>query len=214
MLDRISVNAVLKSIFGLMAGAVVVLLALSSWDSWSRLNTANQMANNAEATIHLFTALHNMRSDRSNTFREMNGERTNGPSPHLQKLRAAEQVGLQGSITALKLVEFPAGSTAVAEFEQNLRKLAALQKETESALSMPKAQRRAGLADEFVKHADGFIGQIERLSKQMGDMVRLRDGYVDQLIHLKDLAWVTRQNSGDAGSLVSNTLRRSSRLTS
>ena len=206
MLDRISVNAVLKSIFGLMAGAVVVLLAMSSWDSWTRLNTANQMANNAEATIHLFTALHNMRSDRSNTFREMNGERTSGPSQHLQKLRAAEQVGLQGSIGALKLVEFPAGSTAVAEFEQNMRKLAALQKETESALSMPKAQRRAGLADEFLKHADGFIVQIERLSKQMGDMVRLRDGYVDQLIHLKDLAWVTRQNSGDAGSLVSNTL--------
>ena len=206
MLDRISVNAVLKSIFGLMAGAVVVLLAFNAWDSWTRMKVTSRMATNAEASIHLFAALNGMRSDRSNTFREMSGERASGPSQHLQRIRAGELAGLQGALPALKAVEFSAGSTAFADYEQNYRKLTTLQKETEAALSMPKAQRRAGLADEFVKHTTAFIDQMELLSNQMAEMVRLKDSYVDQLMHLKTLAWVTRQNSGNAGMLVSNSL--------
>ena len=206
MLNRFSVNAILKSIFGLMVAAVVILLAFNAWDSWFRLKAANQMTNNSEAAIHLFAALHNMRSDRSNTNRELGGENVTGPSQHLPRLRVAEHAGLQGSLAALKLVEFPGSGTPVAEFEQNLSRLVALQKETAAALSSPKAQRRAGLADEFVKHTNTFLNQLELLSVQMVQLVRLKDGYVDQLMHLKDLVWATRQNSGDAAVLVSNSL--------
>jgi methyl-accepting chemotaxis protein len=206
MFNRLSVSVLLNSLFGLMATTIVVLLALGGWESWGRLKATNQIVNNAEASIHLFAALHNMRSDRSNTNRELTSEKTGSLSQNLRNLRAAEYAGLQGATKALKLVEFPAGSTAVSDFEQNMRKMIALQQETEAALSQPKAQRRAGLADEFVKHANAFIEQLEALSSQMVQLVKLKDAYVDQLMHLKDLTWAMRQNAGDAAVLVSNSL--------
>ena len=206
MLNRISVNAILKSMFGLMAMAVVTLLALSSWDSWTRLRDAAQMTNNADVAMHLFAALHNMRSDRSNTMRELGADRTGEPSDNLKRFRAGEMAGLQGALTSLRLVEFPAGSTAVAEFEKSVSRLIEFQQRANAALKLPKAQRPAGLADEFVKNINALIGQIEKLSSQMGQMMRLKDGYVDQLMHLKELAWAIRQSAGDASNTVSNSL--------
>jgi methyl-accepting chemotaxis protein len=204
MFDRISVNAILKSMFGLMAAAVVVLLCFGVWDSWSRLKATEQMTHNVEVAKHLFAALHNMRSDRSNTMRQLNDDKTSVPNPNLVRFRTGEMAGLNGALTALRQIEFPAGSTAVADFEKSLNRLAALHKEADAALRVPKAQRRAGLSDEFVKHINAFIVQIQRLSGQLNQMARLKDGYVDQLMHLKDLAWAMRQAAGDASNPVSN----------
>ena len=206
MLNRLSVNVLMNSVISLLAAALVVLLALGAWGSWSRLEISRRIASNAEASIHLFVALHNIRSDRSNTFRDLNNEKTGGPSGPLQKYRAADTAALQSALIALRSVDFPAGSTAIADFERNLSQLLALHKETSAALSLPKAQRRATLGSEYVKHVNGFIEQLEQLSSQMVQMVKLKDPYVDQLLHLKDLAWATRQNTGDAAVLVSNSL--------
>ena len=204
MFDRISVNVILKSMFGLMAAAVVVLLSLGAWDSWGRWKATSQMANTVDVSMHLFAALHNMRSDRSGTMRQLADEKTGAPNQNLLRFRAGEMAGLQGALTALRLVEFPTGSSAVADFEKSVNRLIALQKEADTALQLPKAQRRAGLSDEFVKHINTFIEQIERLSNQMNQMARLKDGYVDQLMHLKELAWAMRQAAGDASNTVSN----------
>ena len=43
MLNRLSVNALLKSVIALMAAAVIVMLALGSWDSWRRLQSVNRI---------------------------------------------------------------------------------------------------------------------------------------------------------------------------
>ncbi len=204
MFDRISVNVILKSMFGLMAAAVVILLSFGAWDSWSRWKATSQMTNTVDVSMHLFAALHNMRSDRSGTMRQLADEKTGAPNQNLLRFRAGEMAGLQGALTALRLVEFPTGSTAVADFEKSVNRLVALQKEADAALQLPKAQRRVGLSDEFVKHINTFIEQIERLSNQMNQMARLKDGYVDQLMHLKELAWAMRQAAGDASNTVSN----------
>ena len=87
-----------------------------------------------------------------------------------------------------------------------MSRLVEFQQQADAALKSPKAQRPAGLADEFVKNINAFIGQIEKLSSQMGQMMRLKDGYVDQLMHLKELAWAIRQSAGDASNTVSNSL--------
>ncbi len=206
MFNRITVNATLKSAIGMSAAAVVVLLALGAWESWSRLKATSKIVNNAEASIHLFAAQHNLRFDRASSFRDLNNEKAGGVSPAVQALRAAEAAAFEGALKALKLVELPAGSTAVADLEQTVRKLSALQQETASALSQPKAQRRAGLADEYSKLTSATIDQVGRLSGQLAQQLKLQDAYVDQLMQFKELGWTMREKSGDAAVLVTNSI--------
>ena len=67
MLNRISVNALLKSVIAIMALAVTVIFSLGAWESWSRLAAVNRIAAVADASGYMFTVLHNLRVDRSST---------------------------------------------------------------------------------------------------------------------------------------------------
>jgi len=206
MINRLSVSVLLKSTFGFAAAIIAVMLATGAWNSWDRLRATNKIANNAEASTHLFAALHNLRVDRSSSFRDLNNEKPIGLSPLLRSSRVAEVAAYEASLKALKAVEFPAGSTEVADLERSIRKMIELQKESEQALSVPKAQRRAGIAEEYFNVANSTIAQLERLSTQMVHAIKLQDAFVDQVMQLKQLAWTMRENAGDAAVFVSNAL--------
>ena len=206
MINRLSVSVLLKSTFGLAAAIIAVMLATGAWSSWDRLKITSKIVDNAEASTHLFAALHNLRVDRSSSFRDLNNEKPIGLSPLLRTTRAAEVAAYDASLKALKAVEFPAGSTAVADLERSIRKMIELQKESEQALSVPKAQRRAGIADEYFQVANTTVDQLDRLSTEMVQAIKLKDAFVDQVMQLKQLAWTMRENAGDAAVFVSNAL--------
>jgi hypothetical protein len=42
MLNRVTINALLRSVIGVLGAAVVIMLALSAWNSWSRLAVASR----------------------------------------------------------------------------------------------------------------------------------------------------------------------------
>jgi methyl-accepting chemotaxis protein len=204
MLNRITVSTILKSAIGTCVAAVVIVLGLGAWDSWSRFKAADKMVNNAEVSIHLFAAQHNLRFDRASIVRDLNNEAAIGVSSIVRALRNGEATAFDGASAALKLVVFPAGSTAIADFEQTVRKMRALQQEADAALSQPKAQRRAGIADEYSKGAIATIEQLGKLSSQLAQQLKLQDAYVDQLMQFKELGWTMREKSGDAAVAVNN----------
>ena len=89
MLNRLSVNALLKSIIVALSAVVVVVLSLGAWESWHRMAVASRIAAAAEASTHLFTALHNLRVDRSSTNRDLLSDRQlTELSPHVECERA------------------------------------------------------------------------------------------------------------------------------
>ena len=73
MLNRVSISALLKSVILVLCTSLVIILALGAWDSWQKVNTANRIAAVADASSHIFKALHNLRSDRSRTVRVVFG---------------------------------------------------------------------------------------------------------------------------------------------
>jgi methyl-accepting chemotaxis protein len=206
MFNRISVNALLKSVFGLMAAAIIVALAGGAWDSWGRLRTATRIANNAEASIYLFTGLHNLRFDRSFTARAVLSEQLNGFVPALTNARAAEVPALQAGLEALRNVDFPPGSTAIADLQAGFNRLLALHTETEAAVALPKAQRRADLADDMIKTSTALMETVDKISSELARMVKLQDPINDHLIELKQLAWAMRNAAGDSAMYVTFTL--------
>jgi len=205
MVSRLSVNALLKSVIAIMGAAVMIALLLSAWGSWNRLQITNQIAAAADSSKYLFTAMHNLRTDRGATRRDLLSDRqsVNGRLP---PLRAAEISALKSALVALEAVDFPDRQAVLSDLAQATRKLVALHDETMAAFTQPKAARRAGLAQEYVDHGTVVIEMIELLSSRLTRRVKLEDAFVDQLMEIRQLAWVTRVLGGDASAIMNNAL--------
>jgi methyl-accepting chemotaxis protein len=207
MLNRVSVNVILKSVITVLVTVIVCGLGAGAWESWSRLSATNRISAVAEATTHMFTALHNLRVDRASTFRDLIADRTHpGIAKQLKEARDAEMPALRAAVVALDKVPLPERTSVVADLAQRVKKLAALHEESEAAFPQPKAARRPTLAKEFFDEANALLETLDKLSARLTRFIKLEDGYVDQLMALKQFAWVVRNAGGDASVIISNTL--------
>jgi hypothetical protein len=207
MFEKLSANAILKSVIAALGAAIVFMLAMSAWSSWDRLRTAEHISNVAEASGYMFTALHNLRVDRAASYRDLLADKLSSAiEPILRESREAEMPALKSALTALNAADFPERQSALVAFEKAIKNLAALHEESAAALVRPKAERRAGLAKEIQAEATALIEMLEKLSAELNKSVKLADPFIDQLLELKQLAWVVRNAGGDASVLVSNKL--------
>ncbi|WP_342359517.1 methyl-accepting chemotaxis protein [Terrarubrum flagellatum] len=206
-MKKLSVGALLKGVTIPLAAAVVACFAYGSWVSWDKLKQAGRMGGVAEASSHLFTALHNLRVDRSSTTRDLQADKQlTGLSEVLQAARDADMPALKASVVALRAVAFPDQQMVVADLDARVKKLAALQEESLAALKQPKASRRANLAQEYFSEVSTLLDTLDRISATLTRSVKLEDAYVDQLLQLKQLAWMARNAAGDASLMISNVL--------
>ncbi len=206
MLGRMTISAILKSVIVVFGAAVVIMLSLNVWDSWSRLGTADRAAAVTDASTYLFTALHNLRIDRASSYRELLADQQTGMDRLLSDSRAGEMPALNSALVALQRVDLPDRRSVIAELAGHIKRLTALQEESAAALLQPKAARRPGLADEYFKETDDLLKFIDKLSTRLTTSIKLQDSFIDQLMELKQLAWVVRNAGGDASVVVSNTL--------
>jgi methyl-accepting chemotaxis protein len=204
-MNRLSVNVLLKSVIGALAGALVIALAFGAWGSWTRLNAVDRIAAAANASAHMFTALHNLRLDRSISGRALRTDAIMSPlSPDIQKSRDAELPALKSALEVLKTMEFPERASLLPAFESTVTKLAAMQQETEAMLRQPKSARRPTIEKEYTDVTSDMITQLENMSMRLTRLVKLDDAFIDQLMELKNLAWTVRYTAGDVSVMVSN----------
>jgi methyl-accepting chemotaxis protein len=204
MLNRVSVNVLLKSVVALLAGALVLSLAIDSWNSWVRFGQSGRMVMVADASASLFNALANLRIDRSSTSRDLNVDRQNGVNPVLRQVRVNDIKALTEAVVQLKEIDLGTGNALVADLEQSFKRLLALHQETAAALSQPKGQRRAGIVQDSSAQMTSLIDLVDKISKQLVLSVKLQDSYVDQLFEIRDLAWDARNSGGDLAVLISD----------
>jgi methyl-accepting chemotaxis protein len=207
MLKRLSVNVLLKFVIATLGIAIVVMLSLSAWESWKRLGAENRIAAVANASAYMFTAMHNLRVDRSSTFRDLMADKQfTAPSQLVKESREGEMPALDAALGALAAVDIPERQSVIADLDQRIKKLTALQQESAAAFLQPKAARRAGLAQEHFKATDELIDMLDKLGSRLVQSITLQDSYIDQLMEIKQLAWVVRNAGGDASVMVSNTM--------
>src|SRR6516162_6952188 len=139
MLTKMSVNALLKSLIASMGAAIVLLLALSAWDSWQRLRTANRIAAVADASGYVFTGLHNLRVYRASTYRDLLSDKPmTAPDALLRQALADEMTALNAAVKALDAVDFPERVDTVSDLAQRIKRLEALKAETTAAFLKSK----------------------------------------------------------------------------
>jgi methyl-accepting chemotaxis protein len=206
MLNRLSANALLKSVVSVLAAVVVTMLAFSAWESWSQLGVARRTALVAEASGSAFKAMHNLRTDRSTTVRGVNDVAIMAPEveERLRGIREAEMPALADALVLLEDVEFRDRDTLYPALKQSVDIITKLQAETWDAVKKPKEQRRAGLADEYQKEATDLIELLGKVSSALGSDVKNTDPFITQMLSMRDLAWAMRNAGGDASLIVSN----------
>ena len=206
MFDRLSANALIKSVIVVLATAVVLLLSLGAWNSWQRLVSTDRILGVAEASSQAFKAMHNLRTDRATTVRGLND-----PNPmdaeteaRLKGIRDAETSALLAAAAVLEKTDFIDRATLLPSLQRSIKTVTALHAESWSALKQPKAQRREALGREYMTEFNALAETLEKLSARLTATVKLADSFIDQMLVLKHLAWVVRNAGGDASLLVSN----------
>src|SRR4029078_2533282 len=95
----------------------------------------------------------------------------------------------------------------VPEFDRLLKTLTALQKEVWEGGAQPKeSPRRAALAKEYMETTQGLLATLDKLSGLLAANVNHQDAVIDQLLAIKQIAWLLRNTAGEAALLVSNGL--------
>jgi methyl-accepting chemotaxis protein len=70
-------------------------------------SATNRISSVAEATTHMFTALHNLRVDRATTSRDLGAEQPVTMTQQLREVRAADLPALKAALVAMERVRLP-----------------------------------------------------------------------------------------------------------
>jgi methyl-accepting chemotaxis protein len=203
MFTRASINLILKTIIGGLGIALIVMLAAGAWSSWARLQAAERIVAVVDASSQMFTALHNLRVDRGETQASLVSEKPAQKFPPVvERVRDAEMKALPAAVEAIRRISFAGQGAAVAGLNEKIEKLAALHKQSIAALAQPLASRPPALLQDFVKETTSLLELLDTLSGQVGSLVKQEDAYIDQLMNLKQLAWMARNAGGDAALMV------------
>ncbi|MFT4119273.1 methyl-accepting chemotaxis protein [Bradyrhizobium sp.] len=208
MLRRITVSALLQSVIALLATCVVALLITTAWQSWERLRATGHIAAVAEASANAFKAMHNLRTDRSSTPRVLNGEAPVSPEieKFLRGIHEAEMPAIRTTAALLPSIPFAEQAALLASLNQQLDRLTTLQAEAWNEMRKPKKARRAALSKEYTDHTGALLATLETISARLTAVVNHNDPLIDQLLSIKQAAWLLRNTAGEASDLVSTGL--------
>jgi len=208
MFNRLTISALIKSVIALMAACVVAFLIMAAWDSWGRLQAAGRISIIADVSADAFRAMHQLRSDRANTTQTLNGESVIDATTEksLRDYRDNENLALRSVADLSATVEFAEQKTLLPTLARLMETLKALQGESWDAMSKPKGSRRPTLAKEYLETATALLLTLDKLSVQFIAAVNHDDPVVDQLLAIKQLAWLLRDTGGQAALLLSKGL--------
>jgi methyl-accepting chemotaxis protein len=208
MLNRLTVSALLQTVILATAFCVVIGFSLNAWDSRGRLQLANRISLVADASANLFKAMHNLRTDRATTSRLLNAD--SSPDSEVDKYlrgpRDAEVPAMRDALELLPTMQFPQQNTLVPEFDRLFQALTGEQKEFWEEVAKPKASRRLALAKEYMDTTQGLLETLDKLSAALAADVNHQDATIDQLLAIKQIAWLLRNTGGEASLLVSNSI--------
>ena len=205
MLNRLTVSTLLKTVILVTSFTVVVGLSLNAWDAWGRLQAAGRIAMIADASANMFKAMHNLRTDRSTTNRLLNSDTPMEADieKYLRNIRDTEMPAMTSALARLGGMEFAQQATLVPEFDRLLKAMTSLQKEFWEAMGKPKASRRPTLAKEYMDTASAMLETLDKLSATLAAAVNHQDATIDQLLAIKQIAWLLRNTAGEASLIVS-----------
>jgi methyl-accepting chemotaxis protein len=205
MLDRFTVSSLLKSVIAVTALIVVVVFSLNSWDSWQRLQLTSRNTYVADASDDLFKALDRLRADRTAVGRVLPGDEklSSDIEAYVRGVQDVLMPAMRRALEVLPAIGFSQQETMIPQFDRLFKALVAEQAEFWTEMNKPKASRRTALAKEYVDTETGLLDLLDKISNSLAAAVNHDDATVDQLLMVKQFAWLLRNTGGEASSIIS-----------
>lgn len=208
MLNRLTVSTLLKAVILSTALVVVIGFSINAWSSWGRLQQANRIVAVSAASAEVFKAMANIRADRSTSNRQLTSDvaMDKDIEKYIRDIREALMPALAHAIEILPSIDMPQREAMVTDLNRFNKALLAAQTEFWTEVAKPKASRRAALAKEYTDSEDGLMSVLEKLSPLLAASVNHQDPTIDQLLMIKQMAWLLRLNAGESSLIVGNAL--------
>ncbi|WP_128927959.1 methyl-accepting chemotaxis protein [Bradyrhizobium guangxiense] len=208
MLNRLTVSTLLKAVIAITSACVVLALSLTAYESWDRLKTASRISQIADASADLFKAMHSLRTDRSTTTRLLNSAEPMDAEieKYLRAIRDTEMPAMARALELLPAMDFLQSGTLVPELARLHKLLTEEQKQFWADMAKPKDQRQAGLPKQYMETTGGLLETLDKLSNVLAATVNHQDAEIDQLLSIKQNAWLLRNTAGEASLIVSTGL--------
>jgi methyl-accepting chemotaxis protein len=208
MMNRLTVSTLLRTVILVTVLVVIAGFSWNAWTSWQQLQLANRISVIADASASAFKAMNNMRVDRPYTPRQLLGDQPidAGASKFLRDLHGVQMTALQRTVDLLPGIDFAQKQTLEPEITRLNKLLLAQQAEFWSAVVKPKAERRLELAKEYLDSTQATIETLDKISNALTTAVNHQDAMVDQLLAIKQIAWLLRNSAGTASLVVANGL--------
>ena len=205
MLNRLTVSALLKTVILITAAVTIAQFSYGAWESWQRLQSASRISVVADISANLFKAMHSLRTDMSTTSRSMNAEQPMDPEieKYVRTLREVEMPAMNSGLAKLNNIEIAQKSTLVPEFDRLLKKLTDQQREFWQEIVKPKASRRVALGKEYMANVQELLAVLDKISSVLAADVNHQDATIDQLLMIKQTAWLLRNTAGESSLLIS-----------
>ena len=212
MLNRLTVSALLKTVILSTAFCVVVgFLAQRLGILGAACSVTSRIAVIADASANLFKAMHNLRTDRSTTNRLLNSDQPMDAEieKYLRGLRDAEMPAMTSALRLLPVHRIRRTEDAGAGTRSAVQ-------DADGAAEgiLGRGPQAEGLAPRDAGQGiHGYHGACcsrrwTRLSASLAAAVNHQDATIDQLLAIKQSAWLLRNTGGEASLLISNGLGR------
>ncbi|HEX3972633.1 MAG TPA: HAMP domain-containing methyl-accepting chemotaxis protein [Stellaceae bacterium] len=204
MLNRCSVNFLLKSVIVLMSSAIIVTFGLGAWDAYSGFQKASRDAVLTKASASVFEALHDLSIDQSFTGRWLKNDNpiTANDRQQIVDHRATGTAEVTTALATLAAVDEGELSKKLSQVRSAAATLERLHDESLIAVAQPKSARRAGLASDFDTAVGNLIDALDQLGTYVTETVKRHDPVLDALLAAKDIAWSMRDSAGDGASML------------
>jgi methyl-accepting chemotaxis protein len=208
MLNRLTVSVLLKVVLLATSLWVVTGISLNARDSWARLQTANRISVVADVSADLFKAMNDIRGDRSSTVRVLASDKpiSSDIDTYLRGLRDTEMSAMTRTLATLPAMEFREVRPLTAEFDRLFKLVTAEQAEFWADLAKPLASRHPALPKQYLADTQALLDHLDKLSGALAASVNHDDATIDQLLAIKQAAWLLRNTGGGASVLISSGL--------
>jgi methyl-accepting chemotaxis protein len=205
MFNRPTVKTLLQTTLVVLAAVAIMPLAVRAWDAWRALRSNALIVDVAAASEDAFEAMVALRSDRNSVPRSWNAPDpiASGIRVYIKDLQEPELRGLRSAVTRLDTIEFGERARLLPALRQSVDTLTRLQTEFWDGVAQPVANRRKGLAEEYVRETITLQATLEDISRHLFATIQHRDAAVDQMMAVKQLAWRARDSAGDASVMIS-----------
>lgn len=195
-MSNLRIGAVLNILFITVLLLLVVTFSISLKKSYDQKLTATEISETSTLLNNVFTALQNMRVERSDVRIAITGDApvTAARVASIGELRAKSVPAFTAVIETCKTMN--CGRVAMADLTKSFDELVTMRTKADQYAAMALADRPSDIKKQWEDKANAAVDALSLISRDMGIKLRKTDPTVAELIDVKDLGYSIRASAG------------------